>query len=141
MELKEMMYVRFKDKNGNTYIRLITKLANEYPQKLYGIEIDKKVHYQNYLSQKNILKASFDILDLIEKGDLLDIEYFSPRYEERVTNLFEVTYLDRHNMVFENSMYYFTLKDKEFLKSGKALKPVIKRIITKEQLDSVAYRI
>lgn len=141
MELKEMMYVRFKDKNGNTYIRLITKLANEYPQKLYGIEIDKKVHYQNYLSQKNILKASFDILDLIEEGDLIEIEYFSPRYKGRVTRLFEVAYLDEKYITLENSRCDFMLTNKKFSKGDEELEPMIKRIITKEQLDSVAYRI
>ena len=62
MNLEVGMYVRTKDKKGVTYIRKLTKLADEYPQKLYGMEVDKEIHYVNYLSQKNILKASHNII-------------------------------------------------------------------------------
>jgi hypothetical protein len=74
MKLEVGMYVRFKDKKGATYIRKLTKLANEYPQKLYGMEIDEEANYSPYLSLKNILKASNNIIDLIEVGDLIEHE-------------------------------------------------------------------
>ena len=61
MKLEVGMYVRFKDKRGNTYIRKITKLANEYPQKLYGMEIDIEANYSEYLSLKNVLKAATNL--------------------------------------------------------------------------------
>jgi hypothetical protein len=62
VKLEVGMYVRTKDKKGITYIRKLTKLANDYPQKLYGMEVDEEIHYVNYLSQKNILKASHTLL-------------------------------------------------------------------------------
>lgn len=130
MELKEGMYVR--DIHGQ-----IDKIIGF---KGALIEFEKDL-MGGYIDSNDFTKASFDILDLIEEGDLLEIEYFSLRYEERVTKLFEVTYLDKRNIVFENSVHYFILRNKEFSKKDKGLKPIIKRIITKEQLDSVAYKI
>ena len=72
MKLEVGMYVRFKDKKGSTYIRKLTKLANEYPQKLYGMEIDEEANYSPYLGLKNILKASHNIIDLIEERDYVN---------------------------------------------------------------------
>ena len=37
-------------------------------------------------------KSSPNIIDLIEEGDLLKIEYYAPRWKERLTRLFEVEY-------------------------------------------------
>ena len=34
--------------------------------------------------KKDIINASYNIIDLIEVGDLLKIEYYSLRYNERV---------------------------------------------------------
>lgn len=147
MELKEGMYIRINGKKANDYfyhnwfgIKKIEHILAFKQEYMYCTKNDNG-YYFDEVSKKMIEKASFDILDLIEEGDLLEIEYFSLRYEERVTKLFEVTYLDKRNIVFENSVNYFILRNKEFLKKDKGLKPIIKRIITKEQLDSVAYRI
>lgn len=74
MKLEVGMYVRFKDKRGATYIRKLTKLANEYPQKLYGMEIDEDANYSSYLGLKNVLEASHNILELIKPLDLLFID-------------------------------------------------------------------
>ena len=130
MESKEGMYVR-----TNNGIGTIHRISGD---KIYSVKLNKG-HIKKYV---NILKEpSFNILDLIEEGDLLEIEYFSRRYKERVTRLFEITYLDEKYITLDNSRCNFTLTNKDFSKGDKKLKPIIKRIITKEQLDSVAYRI
>lgn len=104
------------------------------------IEFEKDL-IGGYIDCNDFTKASFDILDLIEEGDLLEIEYFSRRYKERVTRLFEITYLDEKYITLDNSRCNFTLTNKDFSKGDKKLKPIIKRILTKEQFGSVAYRI
>lgn len=130
MKLVVGMYVR-----TNNGIGTIHRISGD---KIYSVKLNKG-HIKKYV---NILKEpSFNILDLIEEGDLLEIEYFSRRYKERVTRLFEITYLDEKYITLDNSRCNFTLTNKDFSKGDKKLKPIIKRIITKEQLDSVAYRI
>lgn len=128
MESKKGMYVR-----TNNGIGTIHRISGD---KIYSVKLNKG-HIKKYV---NILKEpSFNILDLIEEVDLLEIEYFSRRYKERVTRLFEITYLDEKYITLDNSRCNFTLTNKDFSKGDKKLKPIIKRIITKEQLDSVAY--
>lgn len=130
MKLAAGMYVRTNDGIGT-----IHRISGD---KIYSVKLNKG-HIKKYV---NILKEpSFNILDLIEEGDLLEIEYFSRRYKERVTRLFEITYLDEKYITLDNSRCNFTLTNKDFSKGDKKLEPIIKRILTKEQLDSVAYRI
>ena len=130
MKLVVGMYVR-----TNNGIGTIHRISGD---KIYSVKLNKG-HIKKYV---NILKEpSFNILDLIEEGDLLEIEYFSRRYKERVTRLFEITYLDEKYITLDNSRCNFTLTNKDFSKGDKKLKPIIKRILTKEQFGSVAYRI
>lgn len=127
-------------------------IVGMYVRDIYG-RIDKIIGFKGaliefekdliggYIDCNDFTKASFDILDLIEEGDLLTIEYFSLRYKERVTRLFEITYLDEKYITLDNSRCNFTLTNKDFSKGDKKLNPVIKRIITEQQLDSIAYGI
>lgn len=119
MELKEGMYVRFKDKKGATYIRKLTKLANEYPQKLYGMEIDEEANYSPYLSLKNILKASHNIIDLIEVGDVITTNNLCG----------QVTCIDGDKI-------YTTCYDGDCCYDYQ-----IQSIVTKEQFSSMEYRL
>ena len=132
-------YVRFKDKRGNTYIRKIIDLPQDIR---YGaIEIDIETNYSNMLSPKNIIKSSPNIIDLIEENDLLKIEYYSPRYRKRLTRLFEVEYKSEKYLTLKNAHCDFNLIDNKFNKKDKRLKPIIKSIITKEQFESMEYKI
>lgn len=120
MELKEGMFVRFKDKRGVTYIRKITKLANEYPQKLYGMEIDKEANYSNYLSSKNIINADFDITKLIEVGDYvngLQVDFIKDGY-----------IVGNYDFDCWNSAIQIKIED-------------IKTIVTREQFNSWKYEV
>jgi hypothetical protein len=114
MKLEVGMYVRFKDKKGITYIRKITKLANEYPQRLYGMEIDVEANYSPYLSLKNILKASHNIIDLIEVGDYVN--------GQLVNELLD-------NVVLTGTEY-IPIKNED-----------IETIVTKEQFEAMAYKV
>ena len=101
------------------------------------ISFIKKDFTQEEMAQ--YYKHSDNIIDLIEEGDLLKIEYYSLRYEERVKRLFEVTYKDERYMNLVNGKCDFMLVNGEFNKSDKELNPVIKSIVTKEQFESMKY--
>ena len=124
MELEVGMYVRTKDKKGITYIRKLTKLANEYPQKLYGMEVDKEIHYVNYLSQKNILKASHNIIDIIEVGDYVNGKLVAKNKEVITT---DNIYIGRYLYEKDNSL----IGGEEDIKS----------IVTKEAFESMSYKV
>ena len=70
MELKKGMYIRSKDKAGNQFIRKIVDLPEDTR---YGsIVVDKDIHNVLWVSKKNVLKASFNLIDLIEVGDYVN---------------------------------------------------------------------
>ncbi len=105
-------------------------------------EIEGKWFFDDYYwYNKDYIKSSPNIIDLIEEGDLVKIEYYSLRYEERVTRLFEVYYKDNKFMNLGNTKCEFMLVDGDFNDNDKQLKPIIKSIVTKEQFDSMEYRI
>lgn len=101
---------------------------------------------KNYIADKNItigenFKHSPNIIDLFEEHDLVVIEYYSLRYNERVTRLFEVTFKDGEYINLSNAKCEFMLVNGEFNKGDKELKPIIKSILTKEQFESMEYKV
>ena len=86
-------------------------------------------------------KHSHNIINLIEEKDLLEIEYFSLRYEKRVTRIFEVTYKEGRFINLDNSKCQFMLIDNDWTDNDKELEPIIKSIVTKEMYSSVEYRL
>lgn len=92
-------------------------------------------------SDKDVIKSSSDIMDLLEEDDLLKIEYFSLRYDERVTRLFEVTFKDGRYIMLSNAKCEFMLIDGDWTDSDKPLNPIIKKIVTKEQFESIQYEV
>ena len=126
-DLKVGQYVRFKDKRGNTYIRNIKEVCNEQPHKSWGaIIIDKNANNVPYVSLKNIIKASFDITDILEVGDYVnghevkDIDYAFYDIALNVKNPRIVPYIDNiKNAYIDN----------------------IKSVITHEQMEQMAYKV
>lgn len=127
-DLKVGQYVRFKDKRGNTYIRNIKEVCNEQPHKSWGaIIIDKNANNVPYVSLKNIIKASYDIIDILEVGDVI-IDKEGHKYP--INYEFETDYNS------EYSSYEITIDDHItlFLKDGLS-------IVTHEQMEQMAYRV
>ena len=93
------------------------------------------------LKDEYIIKQSQNILELLEEHDFITIEYYSLRYDERVTRIFEVGYKDEKFTTLKNAYCAFMLKNNEFNDSDKALEPIIKSIVTKEQFESMEYKI
>lgn len=125
MKLEVGMHVRFKDKRGNTYIRKIIDIPKD--NRYASIYIDKEANYTNHLSFKNVLKASHNIIDLIEVGDYIN--------GSRVIKVEEVeNYPDLLNVKIEKSDFRYDVHETIFEKD-------IKSIITKEQFEQMAYKV
>ena len=128
-KIEKNMYVRTKN-NG------ICKLYREFHEdsvdvgigvfpEIDGFFIDKEEI--NYIEKKDVLKASYNIIDLIEVGDILLIKDF----------------VDEACMIF-NDMYYIQNENQLFnikrdLEKNKNMK--ISKILTKEQYESMAYEV
>ncbi len=69
MEIKEGMYVRLKA-NNVTYIRQIIEVCKDIRYATY--KVDKPFCNQTGLSPKKIIKASFNIINVLEIGDFVD---------------------------------------------------------------------
>lgn len=144
MELNVGNYVRTK-------YGIIAKLIEIRPYLEYGETIETKVcdfdknidGYNNGVdfdyAKEIIIKSRPKIIDLIEENDLLKIEYFSLRYNKRVTRLFEVDYMDDKFMCIKNSYCDFMLVNKEFNEDDKELNPIIKSVLTHEQFEAMKY--
>ena len=116
MKLEVGMYVR-TDK-GN--ICKIIDHHNDITDYFYGCyETDLKESLsKNYLIEANILKASHNIIDLIEEDDYVNGDIVTKIKEDEQNNKYIVT-------IF-NDVYY----DKD-----------IKSIVTKEQFESISYKL
>ena len=95
----------------------------------------------NYYDEDTIIKSSPNIIELFEEHDLVVIEYYSLRYKERVTRLFEVDYKDKEFMTLKNAHCDFMLRNNEFNDEDKKLKPIIKSIVTCEQFSQMEYKV
>lgn len=121
MKLEVGQFVRFKDKRGNTYIRNIKEVCNEQPHKSWGaIIIDKNANNVPYVSLKNIIKVSYNIIDILEIGDYVN---GSP------VCLIKTDEKDRTWVYTDNNYKYGYLKND------------IKSIVTKEQMEQMEYKI
>ena len=113
MKLEEGMYIRTKDKKSVQYIRKIVDLPEDIR---YGsIVVDKDIHNVKWVSKKNVLKVSENIIDLIEVGDYVN------GYKVKITNPYMIV-LDNYN--------FKAIENKD-----------IKSVVTKELFDSVKYEV
>lgn len=122
-DLKVGQYIRFKDKRGNTYIRNIKEVCNEQSHKSWGaIIIDKNANNVPYVSLKNIIKASYNIIDILEVGDYV--------------NGLKITSVDK---TFDGNKLIGLGKNFGFSKFDNDYK--ITSIVTHEQMEQMSYEI
>lgn len=124
MKLEIGMYVRFKDKRENEYIRKIVEIPED--NRYASLYLDKDANYSKGLSIKNVIKASFDIIDLIEVGDIIVNDS-----NEKL----EVLLIDNELMVRNTGLIY----DNNCYLPIKSI--VIKSIVTKEQFEQMSYKV
>ena len=115
MKLEVGMYVRLQ--NDVEDIVVINKIANVFETTILT-ENDGSI-YQGEYTKENVVKASYDIIDLIEVGD-----YVNGYYVEDVLKTFV------NVAVGSNYFQSPTIYEKD-----------IKSIVTKEMFSSMEYRI
>ena len=120
MKLEEGMYIRTKWGIARFIHNLVTKAT------IYRV-IDKKIvydnvkHWEDCLLDNEIIKASHNIIDLIEIGDVITTNNLCG----------EVTKID-----IENNKIWIACCDYETCRIED-----VKSIVTKEQMESMSYKV
>lgn len=122
-KLEVGMYVRLQNDVEN--IVIINRIANVFKTTILT-ENDGSI-YQGEYTKENITKASYNIIDLIEVGDVLIIKDF----------------VDEACMVFEDIYYIQNENQLSNIKSDlkKNKNKQLYSIVTREQFESMSYRI
>ena len=121
-EIRSWKVCKVKDKRGIEYIRKIVNIPED--NRYASLYLDKEANYSYGLSSKNVIKVSFNIVDLIKNGDIL---YF---YED----------VDNYKEAYVANVPGFSTLDaiKEKIIDGR-IKLI--GIVTKEQFKSMEYGI
>lgn len=122
-ELRENMYVRLQNDVEN--IVIINKIANVFETTILT-ENDGSI-YQGEYTKENVIKASYNIIDILEVGDVI-IDKEGHKYP--INYEFETDYNGEYNS------YEITIDDHItlFLKDGLS-------IVTHEQMEQMAYKV
>ena len=119
---------------NNGYIRTIG--GNIY--KVIGLENGKvKVSSENddFVSIEEVTNSSNTIESILEENDLVEVEFYSLRYDKRVTRIFAVEgKIERGYFRLVNSHMDFLVRDNIW--SDTELNPIIKGIITRELIEN-----
>lgn len=128
MKLEVGQFVRFKDKRGIEYIRKIIEIPED--NRYASLYLDKEANYSHGLSPKNVIKASFNIIDLIEVGDILEIneEKYEVIYDESYEKL-GILIPSRKELSIRHSALEYVFKKYEV------------SIITKQQFEQMSYKV
>lgn len=140
MKLEVGMYIRTKYGCIGKIEKIDTHCFINNKEAIYIEQKGKKL-FDFILCIENITKSSYIIIDLIENGDFVEIEFYSQRYEERVTRIFEVSRFDEEYINFENEHCHLFMLNGKWSKSDEQLNPIIKSIVTKEMFESVSYKV
>lgn len=145
MKLEVGMYVRTRN-----YIDVPSRIAKIEEIRYENFEtlifLDTYDYRDNNdIRADEIIKASFEPIDLIEVGDIAIIEYYVPRYRKRITRRFECDLLkcDEDEYVIFNNKYcsWWYGKNKYKWVNVNGYNPKIISVITKEQFESMSYKV
>ena len=109
MELEEGMYVRTNGGNIGKIESFVSSLQNDFI----------KTPYEEYINRKDIKKASYNIIDLIEEGDYV--------------NGLLVIGIER----FKDGTWFLLFSEDRYIDNKKC----IETIVTKEQFKNMEYKI
>lgn len=125
MKLEVGQFVRFKDKRNITYIRKIREIPQD--NRYASIYLDKEANYSKGLSLKNIIKVSYNIIDILEVGDYVNgmevTRISGTRYDKNDLHCY-----CEHNRNENWQQVMIPVKN-------------IKSIVTKEQFEEMSYKI
>lgn len=137
-ELEVGMYIRYVPTLGDytQKISKITKIKNCLLDMAYYLDNEKEPVFSSHFD--DILKASYNPIDLIEEGDYVNgykIDYINSKCE---------TPFLRSNQPYRvDNTLYSTLaeKGKDYNQPLHFYNEDIKSIVTKEQFESIAYKV
>lgn len=121
-ELRENMYVRLQNDVEN--IVIINKIANVFETTILT-ENDGSI-YQGEYTKENVIKASYNIIDILEVGDILI---------DDTNRKLEILLIDDELMVRNTGLIY----DNNYYLPIKSI--AIKLVITHEQMEQRAYKV
>lgn len=141
-EIKVGDYVRTQDGMLGTFVRYSSRpYYSRYksPCDCFIQLQGRKTTLQCY--RDYILKHKPNIIDLVEAGDFIKIEYYVGKYRKRITRIFEVNKID-NTLYFENTHmdFYYDLKKQEWMRA-KGYNPKIITIVTNEQFKTMEYEV
>ena len=122
MKLEVGMYVRLE--NDVEDIVIINKIAHVFETSILT-ENDGSI-YQGVYTKENVIKASYNIIDLIEVGDII---------VDDTNRKLEVLLIDNELMVRNAGLIY----DNNYYLPIKSI--AIKSVITHEQFEQMAYKV
>ena len=143
MKLEPEMYVRINN-DIRTICLGIGKIKKIVDDTIY-VEMRDTLRLPVSFEIKNIYKASHNIIDLIEDDDIAIIEYYVSKYRQRITRMFECRLFKSKEddfVIFENKHcdWWYDKNKKEWVRA-KGYNPKIKSIVTKEQFESMSYKV
>ena len=121
MKLEIGMYVRTK---WGYICKLININDFREPSMKYGVEASYLKDIM-FIGDDDILKASHNIIDLIEVGDIIEVQEFKGKYEVKQYGL-ELSIVKDEYIYNLNSLH---------------CKMNIKTIVTKQQMESMQYEV
>lgn len=126
MKLEVGMYVRTK--KGIAKIKKIFPNDSEpYFEAKYETDTYLEIYYDSeYVSEDNVLKASYNIIDVLEVGDIL---------VDDANRKLEILLIDNELMVRNAGLIY----DNNYYLPIKSI--AIKSVITHEQMEQMAYKV
>lgn len=123
MKLEVGMYVRLVNDVEDTLI--INKIANVFENSILT-ENDGSI-YQGEYTKENVVKASYNIIDLIEVGDYVN--------GSKVVNInYDLNYDE--DIVESITIFDYSIEGNDILYNEE-----IKSIVTKEQMEQMAYKV
>lgn len=123
----------------NDYIRTSKgqiDIFKEYGYERTCVRCENKKYFTS-----DITKHSPNIIDLIEDEDIAIIEYYVPKYRQRITRIFECNLFEDF-VIFENrNCKWWYNKSKKQWEQAKGYNPKIKAIVTHESFNSIKYEV
>lgn len=121
MKLEVGMYVRLENDVGD--IVIINKIAHVFETSILT-ENDGSI-YQGVYTKENVIKASYNIIDILEVGDI--ISYSDEKHE--ILLIDDELMVRNTGLIYDNN-YYLPIKS-----------IAIKSVITHEQMEQMAYKV
>lgn len=136
-EIKIGEYIRTK----HDYIVKVVNI-NEWrePSMKYGVEANYLKDIM-FIGDNEILKHSFNIINLLEDKDIVILEYYVSKYRKRIQRKFEIEVFGKDIYFLNYRCSFLYNKEQQKFINGKGFNPKIKAIATKECFSRIEYKL